>query len=359
MSTDVIDIIRDLERGNRMSEKNKYTCLLAFFGCFWVMAFMISIFLSDSALEIVAVSLLASIIGIFPIRLPNQFFYSFDIIPVIYISIQYGWMYAILPAFISLLVLQYRYSPKRTFNTLRFFITLGMYVIALFAGQVFFLFLGDPDSFFKMLIFIALLDMISLLLKRGIQASILGTPLFVRPTSADLLYIFIFIVFSSIISFALYNTETGPELIREVIFAAILLFLLSVITNKYVDQMLLTEEMRVGYEMCLQAADQIFLLIDRKGIIQTVNNIAEHALGYSKTNIIGASIWQFTCENTELMQQAVNRTLEGAAESAVFRFTGRTGDIVTVQAVLLPFTQYKKVAGVYLVGRAGTSDARE
>jgi PAS domain S-box-containing protein len=331
-----------------VNEKNKFTYFIAIIGILWLLAFFKSIILTESPLEILIISFITALIVFFPVKLHNHFDYSFDIVCVVYLMIRFDWSLAILPTCICLLYLQYQ---KRRFDPFRLFLTFGMYTIAILVGQFLIIFWGTPSNILKMLIFIALIDMVSLLLIKGVQSSILGTPLFNKPSAVDIFHGSIPVIFTSILTLRFLETRTTLELFQEVIFAVVLLYLISLLSNKHMESLQFTEELRVGYEMCLQSNGQIFLHVDHNGLIQSFNSIAEQMLGYSKDTVIGTSIWKLPEFDSEHLRDSFKKTLQGFSGTTELLLTGLSGDAVSIRAELLPFTKNKKVSGVYVVGR--------
>jgi PAS domain S-box-containing protein len=332
-----------------MRDKNKYTIFLAGIGLIWTVVSVLKLSLHDNPLEMIAIILLISLLLASPIKLPNQFYYTFDTIPSAYLMLKYEWTYAIFPSIIGLLFLHYqtRVGPP---NWFRLFVNLGMYCIAIGIGYLAIQQLGLHINIFVVLLLFSIIDLVSYALKKGIQISVLGAPVLIKPSFSDLFSWTTFVVVSSIFTSHLYQADTMLELVQEVIFTALLLYIFSRVSKKYVDQMQINEESRLSYEMCLDNTDQVFITMDKNGKIEAFNSITEHLLGYSKNDIIGSSIWDFVKETT-ITQEAFSRAAKGLPEHIIIKFKLQDGDLTRLKGALVPCTRNKKVAGVYFIGQ--------
>jgi PAS domain S-box-containing protein len=317
---------------------------------------IISSFLSNSAIEIFSISILVAMISIFPIRLPNRFFYTFDFVPMFYILLNYGWSAAIIPAIVSLLALDFNSGRRRTFKWFRFLVNLGCLNIAALTGYLLLnQLLGNNMIFLTMFLFFLTFDLISFCLNKGIQISVLGTAVLTKPSYNEIIHTLIFIVVSTIITYQIYQTETLNGLVQQCIFFASLLYIFAYISKKYIEQVHLNEESQLGYEMCFDSADQVLITIDINGIIENSNSRTAHILGYPKSVITGTPLWDIVIESTAT-QEAFNRAVTGLPQQMDVDFKCEDKEIIRLKGVLVPYTRNKKVSGVYYVGRTLDSE---
>lgn len=339
-----------------MRDKNRFTYSIAVIGIGWLGLFAVSLFHIDNRWEIWVCSLLVTVIGLFQIKLQNRFYYSFDIVPAAYLAIKFGWMLAPIPSCISLILLQLRTNPGRTVHPFRFFISLGMYVLSLSAGQLWIRFTGSVVSLAEGFIYLMILDMVSLFIQRCLQSSVLGSPLFAKPSKHDVLHVAMSVLVSSILLARLLETETWMELLRESVLDAVLLYLLSLLSKQYIDQLNLTEELRIGYELCIEATDRILIRTDGEGRILALNAVAEKTFGCSQDTVVGMPIWEWTSSSgsgdiRETLRQAMN----GLTMPITVCLSVSGKNALSVPVTLLPYTRNKAVIGVYFVGNAAVA----
>lgn len=332
-----------------MRDKNRFTYSIAVIGIGWLGLFAVSLFRSDNPWEIWACSLIVTVIGLFQIKLQNRFYYSFDIVPAAYLAIKFGWMLAPIPSCISLILLQLRTNPGRTLHPFRFFISLGMYALSLSVGQIWIRYTGSAVSLAEVFIYLMIMDIVSLFIQRCLQSSVLGSPLFAKPSKHDVLHVTMSILVSSVLLVRLLETETWMELLRESALDAVLLYLLSLLSKQYIDQLNLTEELRIGYEMCFDITGQLIITLDRNGKILHMNPHAEQLFGFTPSTIAGIFLWEFPglAHTKDMFHHAVT----GVPEQRECPYTDPNGTITLLQAAFIPYTRNKKVSGVYFVGR--------
>ncbi|WP_438444265.1 hypothetical protein [Gorillibacterium sp. sgz5001074] len=86
-----------------MKERNAYTYFLAGIGGASILLAVGTIILSEQPWVLLLVTLGTSLVGLFPIQLPNRFWYAFFHVPSLFLLVEYDWKIAILPSVISML----------------------------------------------------------------------------------------------------------------------------------------------------------------------------------------------------------------------------------------------------------------
>lgn len=330
-----------------MKEKNLYTYFLAVFGVGSLLFSVFSLFFDERAWIIFGSAVLASLISLYPIRLPSHFFYTFDLVAIGFIALTYGWKFAILPAAISLLALNQFNRRHRWF---RFVVNLGLYTIVVLVGYLLIHYLQFPaDRIWTVLLLYAVFDVVSFVLNRTVQVSVLGLSVITKPDKSEVFHSFVFIIIGSIILYRLLRLSSAIDWIMELILTGLLLYFFAKIANQYFNQLQMHEDSNLSFEQCFNATNQILITVTPDGKVTSINSVAEQLLGYSLNQSTPQTLWSILSDPEESVRLSFQKALSGVPEKVTAALLEASGAARTVQATLVPFTREKKVAGMYLI----------
>lgn len=338
-----------------MKEKNAYTIFLSIVGGIAVMIALGAVSISENSGELLLVSLSVALIGLFPIRLPNRFYYTFDHIPKFYLAMVYDWKIAIIPSLISMIAVNVhdfsnfkRNSRKHIF---RLFVSLGLFMFPLFVVYLGLHLTTITNPLLKVMLVAIAADLFSLSMNKSVQISILGWSVIRKPTLKSTLYPVLFILLSTILLYRLVQAESRSDLAMEIFFSCINIFIIFVISKSAVDHQIRAMELKEGFELSLTSVGQLFLLIDMKGMIANANSIMEQALGTTSTALNKQPLWDIVLEPNADLQNLFQAAAEGIPQKVSLSLIHANGHPVPLTASFVPHFQSKKVTGIYLVGR--------
>lgn len=338
-----------------MKEKNTYTLFLAALGCTGVIMALVSVGLSGRAWELAAVILGVSILTLFPVKLPNHFWYAFDHIAKLYLLWNYDWKIALLPSIIGLLAMNLTDFSNFKRNTrsqcYQFIVSMGMYAISLSIMSVIYHHAEFNNTYIMVGVLVFFSELISLLLNKIVHVSILGWSVLGNGSWRWGFYPTIFFFLSCIFLYRLVQTDSYYELGEELLFTSVTLFLLSVIARTAVDHQFRADGLQESLESRYSATGQLFIQLDLKGRISYANTIAERILGIPSEAMGRGSLWNYLKEQDGSGLLHFNQAAEGL--SGEWETSLGTADGSTVPAILtfFPYLHNKKVTGIFLTGR--------
>lgn len=332
-----------------MKEINGFTCLLAAAGGLSLLLAATGLAGGERPLELLLVCLGIALVTLFPIRLPDGFYYTFDHIAAAYLLLTYDWRVAVLPTIIGLLSISVR--MKARFRPFRFFVSLGMcwIPVAIASHLPIGLLLHTP--FFQVCLVVLLIDGSTLLLNRGIQASILGKSLLRQFSWKPSWYQAAFSMLSAVLVFRLTRSEGYVEMAQELLFSCLTVFLLSYIAKLALHHQSRFDETKESLEQGFTATGHLILRLDREGRILTANSIALQSLQPGSSPLELQFLRDLVQEHPEEVDALMRTTAEGGSSerSVLFRSTGLAP--IRVEASFLPYVRDKKVAGILVVGK--------
>lgn len=338
-----------------MKERNAYTLTLAAVGIAAVLIALTSVAVSGRAWELLLLSMVLSIVSFFPIKLPNRFWYSFDHIAAGYLLIEFDWKMAIIPSIIGMIALNLHSFSKLKQNLIqqifRFFVSLGMYSISLFAATMIMHFSKSSNILVEVSLIIFTLDISSLIINKSVHMSILGRSVLSKVTFKSSLYPSIFLILSILLSYQLVNTDTYPQLIHEVIFCGLIILVIFIIAKVAVSHEVLAEERRLDFEQSLTATGQLLLILDLQGRILSTNPVTEQLLKMSDESLKKLSVYKLSHDQRDKIQQYFSEAVSGVTQSTMLILVDSELNPVPIEASFVPFFRNKQVAGIYLLGR--------
>ncbi|WP_438444264.1 hypothetical protein [Gorillibacterium sp. sgz5001074] len=329
-----------------MRERNRFTWLLAAAGLTSLLIALATLFTSESPWIILLVCLGLSFITLFPVKLPNGFFYTFDHIPAGYLIMASDWKLAIIPPIVGLIAISIRYRAK--FRPFRLFVTLGMYSIAFFAASYIEPMPQPSHSFIHVIAMVITIELMNLALNKGIQASVLGTNMLNTLTWIPNMYHISFNLFSCLLIFRLIHTESYLDLIQEIVFSCLTLFILTLLSRIALQQQTLSGELREDMQRLFSSTERIFWTLDLQGRIQSSNTYSEILLGINIRP--GTYIWDLSVESEELKRFFPPSSAWTTAEVELHLCPPDQHNTIRLTAILSPYFRNNRMAGIYLVG---------
>lgn len=332
-----------------MKEKNAYTYSLCVLGIVSLLFSIFSLLQSEKIWVLLGVTVLISLISLFPIRLPNQFFYSFDLITTSYMLLKYDWKFAILPASICLITINLLTGRNILF---RYCVNLGLYTVTIAAGLALLTIFPLPkEHIVTIAVLYAITDIISYLANKSIHISILGFSVMVRPSKSETLHILMFILIGSLVLYRLVQAKTAQDMIMEILLTGMLLYLIYFISNKYFQQIRFSEESTSVFERCFDATNQILVTLHTDGTLSAANSVSQQIMKAPFERTSDQTLWDLFPSCSETIRISFHNALSGATIKVHLPLMKQVGTSNTLQATLVPFTRDKKIVGIYLIGQ--------
>lgn len=338
-----------------MKERNLYTMFLATVGVVALIIAFGTIAVSEQPWELLLVILGVSMIGLFPIKLPNHLTYSFGHIPALYLLLVYGWKFAMLPCLIAIvsIILQNfsTYSKNLKSRLFRIFVSSGMYF---FSYSSIYLVIHHSDVESPALLAIIstiLIDLFTFTMNKTIQMSLLGRMVFTKLRWKAEPLPLLFILLSSVLLYQIYVTDDYSNLAREAFMVTLILYILSFISNMAVRLKFEADELKTGYELTYTAARQLFISLDLQGRITEANTIAEQILERPHMELKDRVLWELESESGSSIIGHFQDAVKGTVQESELALLLAEDRLIKLPVSFVPIFKNMKVNGVYLVGR--------
>ncbi|WP_438444266.1 hypothetical protein [Gorillibacterium sp. sgz5001074] len=340
-----------------MKERNAYTYFLAAIGCTSIIVTTSALFFIDRPWDYLLTALAISLLGLFPIRLPNRFWYTFDHISALYIVIVYDWKLAIIPSMICMLSLALKgyFSEHRDIKLIlyRFLVTIGSFTFSIYVtGVIYYSFSHFvQNTIILVTLLTIIIDLISNLLNKSIQVSILGWSVLSYNSFIPSLFPTVFCILSSTFLYRLYLSDSFSETLLEVSICSLTIYILSIVAKIAVDQKSQSDELLESLKNSYTSTRQIFIHLDLHGKILSSNTIAEQTIGLSNSSMSNQSIWNYVVGNSHNIMQCFDQAIAGISGEINLTLQNSENQLIPVQVSFVPHFRNKQVAGIFLVGR--------
>lgn len=340
-----------------MREKNGFTIFLAVLGGISIVFSLVSLGYHADPLTIVLTIIGVTLVALFTIKLPNEFFYIFDHIPAIYVMLKFDWTLVILATSLSLFFMYFQTNDRKV-KWFRYFVNLGLNTLAFALCYGTFALVSTEKAGFPIILLIVFVsDICSLILHKLLFISVLGRSSFTKPSNTELGYSGIFILISSIILYRLLQASSPADLALEVVLTVLLLYIFKYTSDHYYKQLKLFTDAKLGYEMCIEAAKQLFFELKLDGTVQSVNSIAVMQLGLTKSEAEGIPFLEMVAHGAVDAQLGLDQARSGLPSSQFIELSRPNGNGLALQASFVPITRNHAVSGIYVIGQL--AQARE